>query len=198
MQIIPDGIRSFLRNLCRGFIPLEKSRPRRLKPSASGGGRSLTGFTLIEVLVTAGVLALIATFLGLSLWGFRAGQRLTQQTTLVVMALRDAQQRSIVREDGMEWGVRFTNASSGQDLVTLFQQSPSSGGGISIADDVSSFPLAEGIEFSEPASGSSEVVFTVLSGSPQASLTVSLRKVGSSADEDKKTVKVQTNGVIGE
>lgn len=46
------------RNLSNGFIPLEKNRCKRLK-SRQETQRSLTGFTLIETLVSVGILALI-------------------------------------------------------------------------------------------------------------------------------------------
>lgn len=182
-----------------GQSPLERLNRRF---SAGVCWREKNGFTLIEVLITAAVIAGVATLLTLSLWGFRAGQRLAQQASLIGATLRDAQQRSISGADSMEWGVNFINSTP--DRVELFKRTPSGGGGLSVPTTVSSYALADGIEFEKPSVGEgfSQIAFLNLSGIPTPLLTsdfkVTVRKVGSTGAADKKTVSVKSNGAVSE
>lgn len=63
------------------------------------------GFTLVEVLIVTGIVAILATFTALSLVGFRSGQNLEFDAERIVAVLKMAQQNSILQEEESEWGV---------------------------------------------------------------------------------------------
>lgn len=98
----------------------KEKKPLRYQSLVMSHGFS-GGFTLVEVLIVTGIVAILATFTALSLVGFRRGQDLEFDVQRIVAVLRAAQQSSILQEDDKMWGVCFWNPAQGDSYVELFQ-----------------------------------------------------------------------------
>lgn len=88
----------------RGFIPT----PQRAFLQTSGSdARLVWGFTLIEVLIVIGVLAVLGTVGFLSLSGAKRNMALEKASQSMAAFLREAQQRAISQESGSDWCVHL-------------------------------------------------------------------------------------------
>ncbi|MDP3769389.1 MAG: prepilin-type N-terminal cleavage/methylation domain-containing protein [Candidatus Sungbacteria bacterium] len=107
----------------KGFAPLENTprlatertfyiRARGLMSPAS----SLTGFTLIEVIIVIGLLAIFGSLALVSFQTSRATRELATSTQDILSALRLAQSKTLSGENNSVWGVHMS-----QSQVALFQ-----------------------------------------------------------------------------
>jgi len=120
------------------------------------------GFTLIEVMIVIGVVAVLTTVVVMNLSGYRGSLNLKLTAREIVAALRDTQQKSISQENGLSWGVNFLNSSSDTDSYKVFSASSTTG-----VQKV--LTLRNGIVFVDPSDGSAkEISFTKITGRPQA------------------------------
>jgi len=152
--------------------------------------RKLYAFTLVELLITIGVIAILATTSFLSVVNYKQRQSLGFATQEIVTVLRNAQDRSLAQEGGNRWGVYFMNSASGDDFYDLFT-------GISYASSgiVSRSVLPSGVQFTTPASGSNiTVIFSPVTGLPDDAATVKISLVGTSTTSS--TITVNSNGKI--
>ena len=129
----------------------------------------MKGVTLIELLITVGILAVVAVIGALSLSSYRERQKLELEGRELATILRDVQNRSLSQESGTPWGIRFVNATSGTYTYQIFSGSSYASGTI-----VESQALSTGISFSEPyASSTYDITFPALTGRHSASKIVS-------------------------
>ena len=153
-------------------------------------------FTLIELVITMGILAILATVSFISIIGYKQRQDLVSASQEIIEVLRNAQNRSLSQEatstqgSGGRWGVYFGNPASGTDFYDLFKGSSYAGGTI-----VSRSVLPSDIQFVIPASGSSStVVFSPVTGLPRSSITIKISLI--SALTSSSTIVVSSNGEI--
>ncbi len=131
-----------------------------------------TGFTLIEMLVTIGILAIVVAVGGLNIVNFKSSHSFDLDAEVVVSAFRNAQNRSIFKEDGTGWGVRFTNVADGRDYFEIF-----SGSTYSTSTVVLRESLSAASEFANPAEGFSiTTTFEALTGVPSSAQTIVLHR----------------------
>lgn len=131
--------------------------------------KSDSGFTLIELLVVIAIAAVLATVSFIGLNGFRASNDLQRTGEEMAAAIQNTRQRSLSQENGMRWGMRFSNGSSSQTYTAF--------GGTSYASSTSmnAYTLTNGISFSNPpASTSIDVSFNPLTGSLGGNQIISL------------------------
>ncbi|MCL5004681.1 MAG: prepilin-type N-terminal cleavage/methylation domain-containing protein [Patescibacteria group bacterium] len=151
----------------------------------------MKGFTLVELIITIGIIAALSTIGFLSLFGYRGNQDLDLTAKEIVITLRNAQDRSISQEtDAGRFGVHFENSVSAGGFYDLF-----SGPTYATGTIISKNSLRPTIQFSDPTSGNNkDVIFTPVSGLPNASttITISLKRDTSIL----KTIIVNTNGQI--
>jgi len=147
-------------------------------------------FTLIELLITIGIIAVVSTVAFLNLFSYRGNQDLDLTSREIAIILRNAQDRSISQESSSRYGIHFENSVSSGGFYDLFSGTTYATGTI-----ISKNSLRPAIQFSDPTSGNSkDVIFTPVSGLPNASTTIiiSLKRDASIS----KTIIVNTNGQI--
>ncbi len=134
----------------------------------------MRGFTLIELLIVITITSILVSTASLSIYGFFARQNLTLTRNEIIAVLREAQNKSILGQDGDNdgnsdnWGVHFENSTN--DFYKIFYNNYSSS---SLA--ISSYNLEQGVMFLIPAEGKSEdIIFSHLNGLPNASSTVKI------------------------
>lgn len=148
----------------------------------------MKGFTLIEILIVVGLIAIIATSGFLSLINFRSHQDLKTASRLLVSVIRDAQIRSISQEDDKFWGVRF---SHDDNRVSLWSSDSCSYGA-----QASFIEIKDTLDFRDPLSGNKDICFDKISGysiSP-SDVTIILGIIGD--ESNTKTIIIRKNGLI--
>ena len=100
------------------------------------------GFTLLELMIVIAIIAVIAMFVWIGLAQIGGSQALKNVTLTATTALRDAQQRSVVQQDGYYWGVQFENIE-GRDKFTLFRTTTQSADSIEIVNLTTMKPMVE-------------------------------------------------------
>lgn len=82
-------------------------------------------FTLVELLIVVGIVAIIATLAYANFSGFKNKRNFELDVEKIVEGIRNAQNNSIVQERGAGWGIVFTSASS-SSFFEIKQNSSSS------------------------------------------------------------------------
>lgn len=148
------------------------------------------GFTLTELLITIGIIAIVSIVASLNLFGYRGAQELDLMVQEIAITLRNAQDRSISQESSSRYGIHFENSVSSGGFYDLFSGATYAAGTI-----ISKNSLRPAIQFLDPTSGNSkDVIFAPVSGLPNASTTIiiSLKRDASIS----KTIIINTNGQI--
>jgi len=153
------------------------------------------GMTLIEILISLGLLVIFGALTVIYLPNYRVGQDLDFDAKNIVAVLRDAQQRSITQDSITagsveQWGVHFENPSNTTGFYQAFR-------GTSYPGTIITYNILKpGIEFADPATGAStDIFFQTISGIPViASSSVKIRIKN---DPTKlKTITVNAYGAI--
>jgi len=147
-------------------------------------------FTLVELIITLGIIVVLAGVGFLGILNYKNNQSLNSTSREIVSVLRNAQNRSLSQEAGSRWGVHFENPSSSNDFYDLFY-----GASYTISGLVSRTTLASGVEFVLPPNGSSStVIFSPVTGLPNNSLTIKIFLIA--APSVSSTIIVNQNGQI--
>jgi len=150
----------------------------------------MKAFTLIELVITLGILVLLSGVGFIFIANYKNNQSATSTGQEISIVLRNAQNRSLSQESGNRWGVHFVNPSSGGDFYDLFK-----GASYSTGELVSRSALPAGVQFVIPSDGSSStVIFSPVSGLPDNTLTVKISLTGS--PNASSTIIVNQNGQI--
>ncbi len=149
----------------------------------------MKGFTLIELIISIAIIAIIASIGIINLFSYRNRQDLSLNTGKIVEVLRNAQNRSISQENGTRWGVHFINVSAPNlDYYELFY-----GASYALNTIVSTATLPSNITFEVP-SVSSTIIFSPITGLPNASTTVKIYLL--SNPTTSSTIIISNNGNI--
>ncbi len=142
--------------------------------------KSFSGFTLLELLLSMAVIAVIASFSVPAFHLLQVKNDLTIATNTIVQTLNRAQILSQAVDGDSSWGVK---AQSG--LITLFK-------GTSFASRDASFDEHSSVPSTITFSGTSEYVFSKMTGYPVATGTATL----TSTYGDTSSVSVNGKGVV--
>ncbi len=131
-----------------------------------------SGASLVEILITTSIFAIISSIAILNLVSFRNERVFDTDADLIVDTLQNVQNRAILGERGESWGARFTNNESGKDSVEIFY-----GSSYSTSTVVTTQLLSGYSNFTNPASGTyKDITYTPLTGVPTVSDVVTLKK----------------------
>ena len=162
---------------------------------------SLTGFTLIELMIVLGVIVILSIISARSLIGSGAKSTLNNQTQITVKQLNNAAAKAISQDGGYQWWMRFDNPVGGANDVMYLcygtsYTAPSTScatEGVGAAES-QRYTLNNRVQFTDPVSGTSKnVVFNKATGLPTATVNVTLGLVSVSGSN---TITVNTNGRI--
>jgi len=136
------------------------------------------GFTLIEILLTLGIIAVIAAVTTLSLSGRRNTTLLTDTSQQIGTLLRQAQSDSMTQSKGATWGVHLDNTTATTPWYSLFYTSNSS---YASSTEAGHYALPAGICYATSSVGSGStvnIIFSSVSGLPSATATITLQLMG--------------------
>ncbi len=138
------------------------------------------GFTLIEVLLSIALIALI-TGIGIPVYQtFQVRNDLDIATVSVAQSLRRAQTLAGAVDGDMSWGVQIQSGS-----MTLFK-------GASYGARDTTYDEAFQVPTSITPSGVQEIVFTKFTGIPQATGTIIL----TSSTNETRAITINTKGMV--
>ena len=151
---------------------------------------NLSAFTLAELLITMGILVIIASTGFVYLGGYRRTAEIDSALQKMVSFTREAQMRAKTGQDGVAWGIRWENPLAGEDFYALFKETYASTNTIEI------IKLGNAIEFTDPsASNYYDVIFQRVTGNPDVTSTTIT--IASRADASiTKTITINSLGQI--
>lgn len=131
------------------------------------------GFTLLEILITTAILAIISSMIIVNLVPIRNKLFFDTDANLIKYIMQNAQNRAILGDNGTSWGVKFTNSISTGNTIEIF-----SGNGYSTSTVVLKESLSQASKFSDPAIGfSNTIVFNQLTGKPVYPIKIVIKRV---------------------
>ena len=149
----------------------------------------MRGFTLIEIIIIAGITLIVGSVAIFNLTSFRPQNNLKLATEELVVQLRDAQSRAVSQDQGSKWGVHFEAATNESDWYEVF-----SGDSYATGIKQARAPIFSNLKFLDPVEGlSKDVIFAKLTGATSAIVI----KIGIIDNESVfYTINVAANGLI--
>ncbi|MGC9968459.1 MAG: prepilin-type N-terminal cleavage/methylation domain-containing protein [Minisyncoccia bacterium] len=135
------------------------------------------GFTIVELLIVIGIIAIITTVSVLTLFNWHSTAVLTSTTKQIGALLREAQSNTMAQNQGAAWGVHFDNTTSTAAFYSLFY---TFNGTYASSTRVGQYPLPAGICYATSSvnvGSSTDIIFSGISGQPSASVTIMLQLI---------------------
>ncbi|OGY45138.1 MAG: hypothetical protein A2729_00075 [Candidatus Buchananbacteria bacterium RIFCSPHIGHO2_01_FULL_39_14] len=142
------------------------------------------GFTIVEILIILGVLAIVATLSLPFIQSFQVSSDLTTYSEQLTQTLRRAQQKAMAGQNNSAWGVYFNN---GQKKVILFK-GVDYGSRDSDFDEEISYPPS----FSVNTDFSGLIFFNLYRSSPSVGGIVTI----TSQNNESKNITINELGII--
>ena len=155
---------------------------------------SSKGFSLLELIISLAIIALLGTVAGLALVNYQRSMAADTTAREITGQLRLAQRKAVSGEDGDlngqgdTWGVRFSNPSgSAADTYQVFY-----GTVYNSASTTATVYLPSSAVFTNPTAGTStDIIFTKLSGTTTPA-TISITLPDGS---DSRTITIATSTI---
>ncbi|MBI2450983.1 MAG: prepilin-type N-terminal cleavage/methylation domain-containing protein [Parcubacteria group bacterium] len=157
--------------------------------------KKLTGFTLLELILVMGIIAILSVALTAAYQSFQRGAILDIASREIVGKLREAQARALSGEDGSRWGVRFDNSLAGYRLFSTLTTFASG----AVKETLFLSNRVEYKTFDGGGLGSPlDITFERLTGVPSGSVSHSLEINIKSSPTFSKLITVTTSGRISD
>lgn len=144
-------------------------------------------FTLIEILITLGILTIL---LGMAVYWYgsaRSSALLNTTTDSIVSALESAKNNALAGKNGQSYGVRFATSS----YTTFVGTSYSAGSATNVT-----YPIDNSLTLTETISDPNNIiVFDRLTGAANTTATVTVSQISNSVN--KKNIVIENQGDIG-
>ena len=149
----------------------------------------MKGFSLLEVLIVVGILAVLAGIGTGFYFNYAKERELEASAKNIIFDLKQAQAKAMAGEESRKWGAHFINNS--EDYYEIFS-TPTDYNDASKAIETTSY-LASSISFTAPvASASSTVIFDKIKGTTVGTSIITI----SSMSGGTKTITVTAGGNI--
>jgi Tfp pilus assembly protein FimT len=149
-------------------------------------------FTLVEILIVIGILAILVAMAFPTFRSFRAESDLNDSAGKIISTLRVAQSKTLASEGASQWGVYFST-STVPHQYTLFQGA-NYASRVTSSDEIYDLPMSIEI-YDINLTGEPEVIFDRLIGSTSQSGSASLRL---KTDLTKnQTIYIENSGQVG-
>ena len=152
--------------------------------------RKNAGFSIIELMIVIGIIAIITTVSVLGLFNRRNKSDLDNVSRQMVAVLRRAQISSMNQDKGVSWGVHFENPPlSGTTTVPFYALF--SGQNYSSTSTLDYYRLPSSVQFLSPVPGtSSTLIFAQITGIPSFATTtiVGLKSVATNNSTSGVTI----------
>lgn len=126
------------------------------------------GFTLLELLIVIGILAIISVAGVASYRSFGVNVKIDGVVKVMASDLRQAQANAMIGKNGFKWGVHIVNSAN--DYYEIFSTPDVYANASTTVDATTTLPL--GITFSDPVSSASkDIIFSKISGTTTATST---------------------------
>lgn len=151
----------------------------------------MKGFTLLEIILSLGILAILATA-GFGIYfGFQGSVRVGEESEKIADILRQARSNAISGENSAKWGVRFIYPEVGESYYDFFW-----GENYGVATTTERNYLPTGVIFTNPAASSTlDAIFNRRSGALTVTSTITIT-VKNEAGDIVKDIIVEPNGLI--
>ena len=128
-----------------------------------------SGFTMIELLVTIGIVAILSSVSFISLGTYRKKQNIERTLDEVVAAVQSTQKRSVTQEGGYAWGMRFENNTTSH-TYEIFK-----GSTYASSTSMSKLGLSRALQLMNPyASSTFDALFAPITGALSSKKVISV------------------------
>lgn len=148
--------------------------------------KTQTGLTLIELLISIAILAVVAILVTSGFNSFRESTQLNEAHSAILGMLKDARSRTLSSEKNTQYGVHFETSQ----VVIFSGSSYSSGFSSNEPYTLPSLARISSINFG----GSADIVFARLTGSASANGTITIESF--SNPSKTKTITIISSGVV--
>lgn len=145
------------------------------------------GFTLLEVLIVIGILAVLTSISAPIYRSFVKTSELGVTSKIMMSFLKEARSKSMAGNLNLKWGIHFVN--SGTDYYESFSTPTDYSDSLKSVIATTSLPF--GVNFTAPVT-TSDVIFGKIIGTTTATTTITF----TSTDGESKTVTVTPIGSI--
>jgi len=164
-----------------------------MRSGKKSGGCS--GFTLVELLVSVGIIVVISAVALTSLFQRRNRSEFENTIQQVTSLLREAHSKSVAQTSSTIWGVHFENATTTMPFFALFPTAYSPTGHTGYYR----LPVLVRYATSSLAEGASlDVTFAQITGAPSTSTSVMFEFVSGNVVIATSSVTVGASGLITE
>jgi len=125
------------------------------------------GFSLLELVIVITTIAILGTVGFVKLTDYFIRNNLEKDAQKIAFTLKNARDRSITQDRGLQWGVHFENPASGKGFYELFAGTSYPG------QTILRNNLNTGVEFLNPSASSTlDILFSKVTGFASASTTI--------------------------
>ena len=153
--------------------------------------KSAHGFTIIELVTTIGIIAILAAVATLSLLGRKGTTELSITAQQIATLLREAQSRAVSQASSTSWGVYFDNVAATSSFYAIFR-----GSSYSSSTEIGHHRLPPSVRYvplSLPLGSTSSVFFASFTGAPNVPLSISVELFSGTASA---TISVNALGAV--